>query len=169
VQTQVVESKPAGSVAYLQVLARGRTAEDARRLATQVLDFVEKRHADIARTLLEETSDYQDALATTVKQLGEGVTRLEGIIAQIRPGAPDAGLAAVVLQSQLESKRSQYIDLSRDLRDAKMKRVRGSKPTKELAPPALPSRPVWPSRLVFAVVGGGLGLAAAAIWILLLG
>ena len=169
VQAMPVEAKPGGPVAYVRILARGRTADEARGLATQVFDFIRNRHAEIARTLQEDTSDYEQTLAKTVKQLGESVTRLEGILAQLRPGSSDSALVSVVLHEQLESKRGQYLELSKDLKEERMKRALSTKPTRQLAPPSMPSRPVWPSRLVFAVVGGGLGLAAAAIWILLLG
>jgi len=169
VQATAVDAKPGGPVAYLRILARGRTAADARALATQVLEFVRNRHTDIIRTLQEDTSDYEQSLARTVKQLGESVTRLEGVIGQLRPGSSESALVSVVLQEQLESKRGQYLELSKDLKEERMKRAHNTKSTKELAPPSMPSRPVWPSRLVFAVVGGGLGLAAAAIFIVLLG
>jgi len=168
VQAQVVESKPGGSVAYIRVLARGRSAEDARRLAAQALDFVKNRHADVARTLQDQTNDYDQTVEATTKQLGESVSSLETLLSQARPGQ-DASLMYVVLQAQLQARRDQYLQLSKGLRDERLKRARTMKSTKELAPPSTPAQPVWPSRLVFAVVGGGLGLAAAAIWILLFG
>lgn len=171
-RTQVVIAMPGAvpeRVAYLRVLARGRTADDARAYATQALEFVKRRHAELSQKTDDLTRAYEEGLARAVAELQDSMAKLESLLVGSQSMARDSTLAAVLFQTQLESTRTEFLKLSKELRESQVKRTLGTKETRELAPPTAPQRPIWPSAVLFAVVGAGLGLVIGALGVLLFG
>jgi uncharacterized protein involved in exopolysaccharide biosynthesis len=168
-RAQVVDITPGGPVAYLRVLARGRTPDEARARAAYALEFAKRRHAELSQEALNHSQEYQQTLAATVKQLGESIAKLESIVVSLKSNIRDESLAAVLYQAQLEAKRTQHVQLSKELRDWKMKDALSTRYTREVGPPSTPQNPIWPRPSGFAVVGGGIGFVLAAIGVLLFG
>jgi uncharacterized protein involved in exopolysaccharide biosynthesis len=163
VRTQVVETRPGGPVAYIRIITRGGTPTVARDRASQVVTSVKTRHAALADNARGDAREYEQAVAETVAQLEQSLGKLDAAAAALPNATQDSRLATTFLQMQLDAKRSEFVRLSRELRDVRLKRSLGTRETRELAAPSLPLRPVWPARTVFAAVAGSFGFAVAAV------
>jgi hypothetical protein len=76
-RVQIVEATPGGSVAYIRVLARSRTPDEARSCAAHALEFVMRRHTELFEKAVKNSEEYQHTLTLVVKQLGDSVAKLE--------------------------------------------------------------------------------------------
>jgi uncharacterized protein involved in exopolysaccharide biosynthesis len=124
------------------------------------------RHGELFEKAVRNFEEYQHTLTLVVKQLGDSLAKLESIVTALKPDARDAGLAAMVFQAQLENNRFQHLQLSKELRDLRVNDVLSTRQTRAIGPPTTPREAVWPRRLVFVGVGGGIGLVLAAIGVL---
>jgi uncharacterized protein involved in exopolysaccharide biosynthesis len=168
-RTQIVETRPGGPVAYIRIVTRGVSPEIAVNRAAQVVAGVKQRHATLADESRDELQQYEKAVADTAAQLEQSVVRLEGAVGNLPLTTQDSRVMASLFQIQLDAKRSEFLRLSRELRDMRLRRSLATRETRQLAPPSKPVRPVWPARTVFAVVGAALGLALAAVAAVLAG
>jgi uncharacterized protein involved in exopolysaccharide biosynthesis len=167
VRVQIVEATPGGAVAYLRILGRGRTPEEARQRVQRTVEFARNRHAELSERVVHHSQEYQLTLATTVKQLGESIAKFELIVRALKAEKGDGTIAAVLYQAQLEVQRSQYLQLAKELKDSQIQEALGTRQTRMIAPPSLPLDPIWPRPWVFVAVGGAVGFLLAALGVLM--
>ena len=167
VRTQIVEVGSAATVAYLRVITRASTPEQATALAAHVLGFVKARHEHLFETATKDFSEWRKRLTRLSEELDAGVAELQSSLKGLRTERGDSA-TAVILQVQLETKQTRQLQIGRELRGL-TSQVGTAKPTAEIGPPSVPDRPVWPRQSFFGAVGAALGLVAAVCLVLLLG
>lgn len=161
VQVEAVGPAEAGASAYLRVVARHLDPTEAQRIAQHLATFVENRHAQAFEQVSIELAGFQAKLA-------EGLARLDGDVAAIQHRLGEVAteqhaMAALLLQSNLSAARTQQIELRKQLRDSQIAQTLGTRRTRALGPPSVPRTPGWPSRPLFALLGGVMAVAMMVV------
>lgn len=157
------------SVSYLDVRATGANAEAARGLADLVLVEILDRHRPLFDASLNEYEAYQDALRRQIDETRAEIGRMAATMERVRARPSVEAPAVLLLQGQVESRQTQLLQFTRELRDSRIALAVNTRPTEALAAPSLPERPVWPMRSLFTAAGALLALLIAAASVLVAG
>src|SRR5438477_7088423 len=89
VRAQVVDTGGGGPVAYLRILANGRTSEQAHAVAQHVVEIIKARHAPMYAAAVSEFVEFQNTLSGALKELNGGMSRLQGTLERQRKETRD--------------------------------------------------------------------------------
>jgi len=144
----------------VRLSARGLTADQARARAAAAGDCLVKRHQPLFDTARERTSDYRHALKIQLDQAEEHIQITTSLLARV--ALTPANVAEVLLlQSTLNSDRTQHLELARELREIDV-RHQNDGPTTILQTASMPAAPLWPRRGLIAFFAGAVAFAFAS-------
>jgi len=143
----------------LEIKGRGKTPEEATRLANGVTEVLLKRHEQIferARVILEE---YLASGKQRLVEMEKEINMLEKKIEELK--VTDSEAKATVARGYMESlerSRDRYDLLLVELREKKMEESYGTVSTELVIPPVTPEKPIGPKKKQNVLIAGILGL-----------
>jgi len=143
----------------LEIKGRGKTPEEAMRLANGVTVVFLNRHEQIferARVILEE---YLASGKQRLVEMEKEIEMLEKKIEELK--VSDSEAKATVARGYMESlerSRDRYELLQVELREKKMEESYGTVSTELVVPAAIPEKPIGPKKKQNVLIAGILGL-----------
>jgi hypothetical protein len=168
IEVQTVGAGTPAGVAYLRILGLGRSQREAMELASHAAKSVDSRHEGLYAEALKNHLDFDALLSRTMETTADAIERIEATLQSLPPGSRDGSIVLVALMN-LETRRTQYLQTARELRDARLQRAANTKKTTVLGPPSTPLEPLWPKPAFFGVLGALVGLTAGIIGVLATG
>ena len=163
VDSQVVGATTVTSL-IVSVEARGRTVEEAKRLALAVSQVIIDEHRPRYDASMKRVGEFREQLQSQVAAIRSEITEVEAAVRSFRSNPSVAAPAILLMRAQLEEKQTQLLGFLREQRDLDLNLTVNSEMTQVLAEPAVPRSRIRPRRTVTTLGGAAMGGLLAVFW-----
>jgi uncharacterized protein involved in exopolysaccharide biosynthesis len=163
VDSQVIGNATVTSL-VVSVEARGRTVEEAKRLALAASQVIIDEHRPRYDASMKRVGEFREQLESQVAAIRGEITEVEAAVRSFRSNPSVAAPAILLMRAQLEEKQTQLLGFLREQRDLDLNLTVNSEMTRVLAEPAVPRSRIRPRRTITTLGGAAMGGLLAVFW-----
>lgn len=168
VTAEIVEgSGPEKIPVYVHITAAGASSASAVEHARRVIDHIAAQQKPLHDVALQQHAEYERVLTQQLETAQQEAAALSARLASTQKERGAGTSALLLLESDLNSRHLQIVDLAEKLRDVKIKRQNDTFPTEPLAAPSPATAPIWPRKLLIAAVSAGSAFLLAMLIVVL--